>query len=202
MDGRDGSDSLSRAARVLAGREVHWTLVALSLLVLAAFLPVGPLRLPGYLVLAGFDAPQNAFLPGLGGAGYWAGVATYLYLVSLVVGGVLRAVLRAVGGRERRVNPRTKGRRRRALPSPGMLATTAKTLAGPEVVGVFVVLFGLGYAGVRGVPVFRVPGQWALALLDWGVVGATGSTLALASMAVTAYALAIGIGNAIFLLRR
>lgn len=192
---------VERAARVLVGREVHWTVVVLALCVLATFLPVPALQVPGYLLLIGFDAPQNALLPGLGGVAYWAGFAGYLYVVSVLVGGVVRVLADRFLRREPSVTPQRRAKRSR-LPSKGVVVSTAKTLAGPEVVGVFVLVAGLAYATMQNVPVLRVPGRLVLAVLDWAILGTPGSPLSLASTLVAAYVVALGVGNVVYLLRR
>jgi hypothetical protein len=47
-----------------------------------------PLGIPGYLLVRGFDAPQNAMLPGLSGAGYTLTLGLYLVGLAAVAGGI------------------------------------------------------------------------------------------------------------------
>lgn len=63
--------------------------VALGLFaVLLAFtqLRFQPVQIPGYLLILGFDAPQNRLLPGLSGVGYRLGFGLYLLGLAAIAG--------------------------------------------------------------------------------------------------------------------
>ncbi|MFB6361147.1 MAG: hypothetical protein ABEH59_07470 [Halobacteriales archaeon] len=129
----------------LAGRRTYIRDVSVALALFLGLLALTrlqfqPVQIPGYLLMMGFDAPQNALLPGLGGPTYT--VLFGLYLVGLA----------ALGGR-------IAGRLRRRFGGGGRL----RYGLGGGVLAVLLIL--LGAAVVIAVPNARqVPTPVAIAL--------------------------------------
>lgn len=74
--------------------------VALGLFaVLLAFtrLRFQPVQVPGYLLILGFDAPQNRLLPSLGGVGYQLGFGLYLVGLAAIAGRIAAWLRRRFG---------------------------------------------------------------------------------------------------------
>jgi hypothetical protein len=122
--------------------------LALYLLLLALTqLSLPAVQIPGYLLIVGFDAPQNTVLPGLSGVGYPA-------LFGLYLGGLAALAGRLASRLRRRFGP--AGRLRYGL-AGGLLAIVLVLLAAAVVIampnvrqvpGPVVLAVAIGLAGL------------------------------------------------------